>query len=200
MRRLLPVGTAALLLSCSSGSGRSGVGSEPSSGSTSSSGGSSSGSASSSGSSSSGSASSSGSSSGRAPSWGGSSGSASSSGDGGGAGPEGGSDGSLPSMTCANPVHVLPLNPSNAQDGITLSGFYVDTDTWNAMSYPVTQTMYVCDYNNWYVVANMNNDSGDGAVKTYPNVHMDFSSGPEISSLHTISSAFAHTAPHVGIY
>jgi hypothetical protein len=204
MRKLLPVGLAALLLSCSSGSGNRGVGSEASSGSASSSGGSSSsGSASSSGgSSSSGSASSSGgsSSSGSASSTGSSSGSGLSSGDDGGAGQEGGSGGTPPSMTCANPAHVLPLNPSNAQDGVTLSGFYVDTDTWNAMNYPVTQTMYVCDYNNWYVVANMNNDSGDGAVKTYPNVHMDFDSAPKVSSFSTISSSFAHTGPHVGIY
>jgi Glycosyl hydrolase family 12 len=94
----------------------------------------------------------------------------------------------------------LPLNPANPQDGITLSGFYVDTDTWNAASYPVSQTMYVCDYDNWYVVANMNNSTGDGAVKTYPNVHKDFTAAPQISSFSTISSSFAETAPHVGIY
>jgi hypothetical protein len=46
----------------------------------------------------------------------------------------------------------------------------------------------------------MNNDSGDGAVKTCPNVHEDFGSAPPISSFNTISSSFAHTAPHVGIY
>jgi hypothetical protein len=92
------------------------------------------------------------------------------------------------------------MDPSNAQNGITLSGFYVDEDTWNAASYQVTQTMYVCDYNNWYAVANMNNDANDGAVKTYPNVHKDFSGAPAISSFTTISSSFAHTAPHVGIY
>jgi hypothetical protein len=109
--------------------------------------------------------------------------------------------GSTPvSQTCTNPSHVLPMNPSNAQDGITLSGFYVDTDTWNAANYQVSQTMYVCDYNNWYVVANMNNDTHDGAVKTYPNVHKDFNSSPQINSFTTISSSFAHKGPHVGIY
>lgn len=104
------------------------------------------------------------------------------------------------SQTCTNPSYVLPLNPANPQDGVTLGSFYVDTDTWNAASYPVSQTMYVCDYNNWYVVANMNNDTGDGAVKTYPNVHEDFNTAPQISSFATISSSFAHTGPHVGIY
>jgi hypothetical protein len=92
------------------------------------------------------------------------------------------------------------MDPNNAQNGITLSGFYVDADTWNVASYQVTQTMYVCDYNNWYAVANMNNSAGDGAVKTYPNVHKDFDSSPQISSFKTISSSFSHTAPHVGIY
>ena len=119
----------------------------------------------------------------------------------GGAGGASGSGGSNPvSQTCTNPSHVLPMNPGNPQDGITLSGFYVDTDTWNAANYQVSQTMYVCDYNNWYVVANMNNDTHDGAVKTYPNVHMDFNAAPAISSFSTISSSFAHKGPHVGIY
>jgi hypothetical protein len=95
---------------------------------------------------------------------------------------------------------VLPLNPSNAQDGITLGGFYVDTDTWNAANYPVSQTMYVCDFNSWYVVAKMDNATGDGAVKTYPNVHKDFNAAPAISSFSAISSRFAHAGPHVGIY
>lgn len=112
----------------------------------------------------------------------------------------GGAGATSVSRTCSNPSHVLPLNPANPQDGITLSGYYVDTDTWNAANYQLSQTMYVCDYNNWYVVANMNNDSGDGAVKTYPNVHKDFSSAPLISSFNTITSSFAHSGPHVGIY
>jgi hypothetical protein len=104
------------------------------------------------------------------------------------------------SQTCTKPSHTLPMNPANPQDGITLSGFYVDTDTWNAAKYQVSQTMYVCDYNNWYVVANMNDSAHDGAVKTYPNVHKDFNDAPKISSFGTIQSSFAHTAPHVGIY
>ena len=104
------------------------------------------------------------------------------------------------SAHCTNPTHTLMLDPSNAQNGITLSGFYVDADTWNIANYQVSQTLYICDYNNWYVVANMNNDSGDGAVKTYPDVHEDFDSAPAISSFATIASTFAHTAPHVGIY
>jgi hypothetical protein len=111
-----------------------------------------------------------------------------------------GSSGGGGAQACTNPPHVLPLNPSNAQDGITLGGFYVDTDTWNAANYAVTQTMYVCDYNNWYVVAKMDDTAHDGAVKTYPNVHKDFNNAPAISSFTSISSGFAHAGPHVGIY
>jgi hypothetical protein len=117
-----------------------------------------------------------------------------------GASGSGGAAGQAGSQTCTNPSHVLALNPSNPQDGITLGGFYVDTDTWNAASYQVSQTMYVCDYNSWYVVAKMDNASGDGAVKTYPNVHKDFNASPAISSFSAISSSFAHAGPQVGIY
>jgi hypothetical protein len=102
--------------------------------------------------------------------------------------------------SCTNPSHTIQMDPGDPQAGITLSGYYVDTDTWNAANYQVTQTMYVCDYDNWYVIANMNDDKKDGAVKTYPNVHKDFNSSPKISSFTEITSCFAHTAPHVGVY
>jgi hypothetical protein len=127
-----------------------------------------------------------------------------SAGAGGGAGHAsagaGGGAGQSGSQSCTNPKYTLPLNPSNAQDGVTLSGFYVDTDTWNVAKYTVSQTMYICDYDNWYVVAKMDNAMNDGAVKTYPDVHMDFNSAPAVSSFTAISSNFAHAGPHVGIY
>jgi hypothetical protein len=43
------------------------------------------------------------------------------------------------------------------------------------------------------------NSSGSGEVKTYPNVHKDYS-GRTISSFTTLSSSFAATSPNVGIY
>jgi hypothetical protein len=84
--------------------------------------------------------------------------------------------------------------------GWTDGSYYVANDMWNASGYSVTQTLYACSYSNWYVVADMNNDSGDGAVKTYPNAHMDFSSEPAISSFSSIDSTFAENSPDVGIY
>jgi hypothetical protein len=52
----------------------------------------------------------------------------------------------------------------------------------------------------WYVVANMNNDSGDGAVKTYPNSHRDFDNDPLLTGLHSVTSTFADSGPNSGIY
>ena len=55
------------------------------------------------------------------------------------------------------------------------------------------------------MVATANNRNGDGAVKTYPNVHKDYhnwSTGnePRLSSFATIRSSWAARTPHVGIY
>lgn len=99
------------------------------------------------------------------------------------------------SKNCRHPQFVS----SDPNGGWTNGGYYVTQDMWNAGGYSVSQTLDACAYNNWYVVATMNNDNGDGAVKTYPNVHEDFSE-PKISSFRTISSAFAEQSPHVGIY
>ena len=78
--------------------------------------------------------------------------------------------------------------------------YFVANDAWNASNYSVTQTLYACSYSNWYVVASMNNNSGDGAVKTYPNSHRDFDNSPQINSFNSITSTFAETGPGTGIY
>jgi len=68
---------------------------------------------------------------------------------------------------------------------------------WNRSAGLGPQTLYACSYHNWYVVSNQTNSGG--AVKTYPNVHKDYSDVP-ISSFSAITSTFAATSPHVGIY
>lgn len=80
-----------------------------------------------------------------------------------------------------------------------LSPYFVFNNMWNASKYPVTQTLNACSYSNWYVTATMNNDSGDGAVKTYPNSQRDFSND-HLNSLKTVTSTFAETSPGTGIY
>jgi len=58
--------------------------------------------------------------------------------------------------------------------------------------------MSICNYDNWYATVNVR-DTGDGAVKTYPNAHKDYS-GPTVSSFSAITSVFAHTAPSTGAW
>jgi hypothetical protein len=70
---------------------------------------------------------------------------------------------------------------------------------WGISGYSVSQTLHACSYSNWYVTATMNNDSGDGHVKTYPNSQRDFNE-PAISSLTSVTSTFAETSPGTGIY
>ena len=78
--------------------------------------------------------------------------------------------------------------------------YFVYNDMWGVSGYSVSQTLYACSYSNWYVTATMNNDNGDGHVKTYPNSHRDWDNEPAISSLQSVTSTFAETSPGTGIY
>jgi hypothetical protein len=99
------------------------------------------------------------------------------------------------SASCTNPSF-----STSAQYGIwNLSPYFVYNNMWGISGYNVTQTLSACSYSNWYVTADMNNDSGDGHVKTYPNSQRDFNE-PKISSLNSVTSTFAETSPGTGIY
>jgi len=96
----------------------------------------------------------------------------------------------------ANPKFVT----SEPNGGWSNGGYYVHNNMWNSAKYsPCTSTLYAWSPDNWYVVAKMNNNKVDGAVKTYPNVHIDYASVP-IDSFASMTSNFAETSPHVGIY
>jgi hypothetical protein len=111
-----------------------------------------------------------------------------------GAGGTAGSGGSGGAQSeCTNPVFVT----SDPNGGWSAGGYYVHNNMWNSAYGLGPETLYACAYNNWYVVSNQTNNAG--AVKTYPNVHKDYSDIP-ISSFSTITSRFAETSPHVGIY
>ena len=100
-----------------------------------------------------------------------------------------------PPATCTNPQFT-----SSAQYGMwNLNPYYVYNDMWGISGYQVTQTINACSFSNWYVVADMNNDSGDGHVKTYPNSQRDFSS-PQITSLSSVPSTFTVSGFPGGIY
>ena len=78
--------------------------------------------------------------------------------------------------------------------------YYADAGMWNANGYPVYQKTVFCDHDSWYADIKMNNNSGDGAVKTYPNTHVDFHNWgtgiePALSSIPSLSSTFAHKSP-----
>ena len=91
-------------------------------------------------------------------------------------------------------------------NGMYFSGRYiVHNNMWNVDGYDVSETLSACSPSNWYVRATANNSSGDGAVKTYPNVHQDFhnwdtGAEPRLSTFTTIRSSFAARTPGFGIY
>jgi hypothetical protein len=101
--------------------------------------------------------------------------------------------------TCANPT-VIPMDLNNAQSGVTKGDYYVTNDTWNAAHYMgLEQALYVCNYNSWYAIANMNNETGDGAVKTSPNVQETWYPTPtKLSSWKSITSQFSDVPPGKG--
>jgi hypothetical protein len=101
---------------------------------------------------------------------------------------------------CTSPRHTITGTAANPQNGITLRGYYVSADTWNFGPYPGSrEKLYICNFNNWYAKVNVNDNANDGAVKTYPNVHKDYSS-PAVHSFRKIASTFAHTAPRHGAW
>ncbi len=92
-----------------------------------------------------------------------------------------------------------PFVTSKAFGGRTFGRYYIYNNMWNASGYDVKQTLYACSSDDWHVIATANNDSGNGAVKTYPDIQANFHSVP-IRSFSKITSTFAETDPHVGIY
>jgi hypothetical protein len=94
---------------------------------------------------------------------------------------------------CTNPAFVT----SDPNGGWSNGGYFVHNNMWNSSAGLGPETLYACSYHSWYVVSNQTNNAG--AVKTYPNVHKDYSDMP-IGSFHTITSTFAATSSHVGIY
>ena len=100
------------------------------------------------------------------------------------------------SATCAHPSFV-----TSDQYGMwNQAPYFVYNNMWGISGYSVSQTLSACSYSDWYVTATMNNDTGDGHVKTYPNSHRDWDSEPAISSLQSVTSTFAETSPGTGIY
>jgi hypothetical protein len=84
------------------------------------------------------------------------------------------------------------------------SPYLVHNNMWNAEGYDVSQTMSVCDHTSWYVDDTVPAGT-DSAVKTFPNVHVDYhnwSTGyePALSSFNRIMSSYAGQGAGIGVY
>jgi len=113
-----------------------------------------------------------------------------------------GADAKGTARACKHPDFVLSGNDGGRSVG---KYYYADNNMWNAGGYNMSQSMRVCSAGNWAVTARADNSSGDGAVKSYPNVHRDYHNWgnghePKISSFASLKSQFASRSPHVGIY
>lgn len=96
--------------------------------------------------------------------------------------------------SCTEPVFVT----SSASGIWNNDGYFVFNNVWNTAAGPGPQTLEACSYHDFYVVSEQSDDGG-GAVKSYPNVQMNYGDLP-LSSFHHITSRFAETGPPAGSY
>jgi hypothetical protein len=69
---------------------------------------------------------------------------------------------------------------------------------WNVGGGGVSQTLEACSASSWFVNATAADEGG--AVRTYPNSHLNFADPPEISSLSSVTSTFASSSPDSGTF
>ena len=99
-------------------------------------------------------------------------------------------------QSCTSPYFIT----SSPNGGVSDGGYYVHNNLWDVGAYAGTSgTTEVCSYRSWNHIAVANNVRGDGAVKTYPNVHRDYGDRP-LSNYPVLASSFAMASPGVGIY
>ena len=98
-----------------------------------------------------------------------------------------------------------PVFSSSAPFGIwSQHGYNVYNNMWAEANPPPTgpgsQKLYVCNYNSWYVMADMPlPGQPTDSVKTYPNVQENFSSVP-VHRFSKLASTFAEHSPPIGDY
>lgn len=87
---------------------------------------------------------------------------------------------------------------SDTNGGWSDGGYYVHNNVWNSAE-AGPETLYAWAYNNWHVISTQPKTT---SVKTYPNVHKDINNldGAPLNNYSTITSSFAASTPHVGIY
>ncbi len=76
--------------------------------------------------------------------------------------------------------------------------YYADAGLWNSgPPYNVSQHTVFCDHDSWYATVTNNDAQGDGAVKNYPNTHLDYhnwadGTEPSLTDYPALHSRFAH--------
>lgn len=110
--------------------------------------------------------------------------------------------------TCNNPQWSTS-GPGGGRSGAGIihvgdSPYINDNDMWNATGNDVSQTLNVCSHGSWYVDDTIPADTST-AVKTYPNVHVDYINwvtgvSPLLSTYQDITSSYAGQGPDAGIY
>jgi hypothetical protein len=113
-----------------------------------------------------------------------------------------------PGAICTNP-HWSTSGPGGGRSGPGIihvgdSPYIEDQDMWNAAGNDVSQTLNVCSHGSWYAEDTIPADTST-AVKTYPNVHVDYINwvtgvSPLLSNYHKITSSYAGQGPSTGIY
>src|SRR5262245_31980747 len=78
--------------------------------------------------------------------------------------------------------------------------YYANADMWGANGYDVWQKTVFCEHDSWYAEIDADNNANDGAIKSYPNSHVDYhdwATGfePPLSSYPTLTSTYAHHSP-----
>jgi Glycosyl hydrolase family 12 len=110
--------------------------------------------------------------------------------------------------TCTDP-HWSTSGPGGGRSGPGIihvgdSPYILDNNMWNAAGNDVSQTLNVCSHGSWYVDDTIPADTST-AVKTYPNVHVDYINwvtgvSPLLSHYKKITSSYAGRGPGTGIY
>jgi len=85
--------------------------------------------------------------------------------------------------------------------------YYADAGLWNSgPPYNVTQHSVFCDHDSWYAVVTDDDAQRDGAVKNFPNTHLDYhnwatGTEPSLTAYPELHSRFAHqTEANAGSY
>jgi hypothetical protein len=115
----------------------------------------------------------------------------------------GGSGGGVTTTaSCTDPVYTDTTNDNNYADPYSSGIYQIFQNVWNAQNGVVvngktenqTQSLYVCSYHSWYVVASVPGSTTSHTVTTYPEAEANMKSTP-ISDYKTLTSSYGDQDP-----